>query len=1209
VALEAGTRLGPYEILAPLGAGGMGEVYRARDPRLERDVAVKVLPEELRRDESRLHRFEREARAAGALNHPNILVIHEVGTHENSLFVVSELLQGVTLRERLGRGPCGMDEAVGYAAQVGRGLVAAHAKGIIHRDLKPENLFLTTDGRVKILDFGLAKVKQPSGTLDPEAETESATAATEPGTVMGTPGYMSPEQVRGQPVDHRSDMFSFGVVLYELLGGSHPFGRETPTDALAAILDREPADLGQLKPELPAALVGVVNRCLEKEPWRRFATAQELVEELERSLSEDAESAPSVTGPEFLSRGGEAPPEEPAFVAREEELARLMCHLERALSGEGRVVFVTGEAGSGKTALASEFTRRAQRGHSDLVVASGRCNAHTGVGDPYLPFREVLGLLTGDVQTLWSAGAISRDHALRLWQVLPDSAGALVDSGPDLIDTFVPGRALIARAGGGGGGGRPAWLVRLRHLVEQKAASPALQTPRQTDLFEQYARVLHAVAAERPVLLLLDDLQWADAGSINLLFHLGRQIRGSRVLIAGIYRPSEVALGRDGERHPLAGVVNELKRDLGDIEIALAESESLEFVSALLDAEPNRLSQRFRETLYAQTGGHPLFTVELLRGMREQGALAQDEVGRWVEGETLDWRALPARVEAVIGERIARLPEELRDVLTVAAVEGEVFTAEVVAGVRGIDERRLVGVLSSDLDRRHRLVRAQGVRRLSGGRLSLYRFRHILFQKYIHNSLDDVERSRLHEDVGTMLEGLYGDQAARSAVQLARHFEEAGVIDKAAEYLRQAGEMSARLSAHGEAIAHFRKALGLLKGQPDTLAASRLELALLLDLAAPIMAVKGWNDPELRALCHRARELCSRVEDPTQLFRALFFLSIFHCQRGENKDALEVCQRYSALAEQSGAPGPAAAAHWVSGVTLIALGELARAQTHLEAATTLSRPEERRSLALAYTADPGTICLSWSSYASWFLGYPEQSAARMDKALVWARELDHPMTSAITLILAASMHRLRRDASAVRRHVEALTRISAEHQVPAAIPLTTLYRGWVLVQEGRLDDGIADMHQCLAIWRAVGSVAYRTKAHCALAEAYVKAGRVAEGLEQVSEGVAVAHATGERYYEPELHRLCGELLQMQGASDAEVAASYLHAIEIAEGQQARSWELRATTSLARLWQKQGRTEKARQQLGEIYDWFTEGFDTADLKDAKALLDDLSGSPA
>ncbi|MFY9743795.1 MAG: protein kinase [Candidatus Sulfotelmatobacter sp.] len=286
--LSAGTKLGPYEIVSLLGAGGMGEVYRARDSRLKREVAIKVLSQALSADADRLRRFEQEALATAALNHPNILAVFDIGTNEGAPYVVSELLEGETLRERLRSGAVPARKTLDYAMQVAHGLAAAHEKGIIHRDLKPENIFLTKDGRVKILDFGLAKLTQPEGQ---EQASATMTHATEAGVVMGTAGYMSPEQVRGAAVGARSDIFSFGAILYEMVSGKRAFHRETPADTMSAILKEEPADLSETNRNVSPALERIVHHCLEKNPEQRFHSASDIAFDLEHLSGATSTSA------------------------------------------------------------------------------------------------------------------------------------------------------------------------------------------------------------------------------------------------------------------------------------------------------------------------------------------------------------------------------------------------------------------------------------------------------------------------------------------------------------------------------------------------------------------------------------------------------------------------------------------------------------------------------------------------------------------------------------------------------------------------------------------------------------------------------------------------------------------------------------------------------------------------------------------------------
>ncbi|HET6372921.1 MAG TPA: protein kinase [Candidatus Polarisedimenticolia bacterium] len=291
--LTPGTRLGPYEILAPIGAGGMGEVYRARDTRLDRDVAIKVLPNRLAEDADALARFEREAKAVAALSHPNILAIHDVGRSDGISFAVTELLEGETLRSRLGSGALPSRKAIEYAVQIARGLNAAHEKGIVHRDLKPDNVFVTRDGRVKILDFGLARQAQtPLGSGGTQSPT--MLPGTEPGTVMGTVGYMSPEQVRGQPADHRADIFSFGAILFEMISGQRAFAGDSAVETMNAILKEDPKEVSETARSMPPALDRIVRHCLEKNPEERFQSCRDLAFDLESLSSASTTSAVAV---------------------------------------------------------------------------------------------------------------------------------------------------------------------------------------------------------------------------------------------------------------------------------------------------------------------------------------------------------------------------------------------------------------------------------------------------------------------------------------------------------------------------------------------------------------------------------------------------------------------------------------------------------------------------------------------------------------------------------------------------------------------------------------------------------------------------------------------------------------------------------------------------------------------------------------------------
>lgn len=904
--------------------------------------------------------------------------------------------------------------------------------------------------------------------------------------------------------------------------------------------------------------------------------------------------------------------ETPVFVAREQELARLNKLVELALSGQGCVVFVTGEAGSGKTSLVNEFIRRAQDMYADLLVATGNCNAYTGIGDPYLPFREILEFLTGDVESRWAAGAITREHALRLWSKLPIVAYALVDVGPELIDTFIQRSALLERI-------RSSFseqsnlLLRLDAFLERKPATAlSVAALHQVNLFEQYTRVLQTLQAQIPLLLVIDDLQWADAGSINLLFHLGRSLAGSRILLVGSYRSEEVALGRGGGRHPLEPVINELRRQYGDILLnlgqALGQDEGRRFVEAFLDSEPNRLDDSFRKMLYQQTLGHPLFTIELLRGLQERGDILKDFDGYWVAGPSLDWETLPVRVEAAIQERISRLPEEMQKALEVASIEGELFTAEVVARVRGIDEREILERLSGDLDRIHRLVRAQSIQRVNGQLLSRYQFRHILFQRYLYGRLDEVVRAHLHEHVGKSLEDFYSVEGGTEtiAVQLALHFQKARIVDKAVHYLYLAGQKAIQLSAYQEVITHIARALQLLGNLPASPERDQRELDLHLAMALALQGAKGAQLAEVRDVFIRARELCEKLEKKNELVQVLGGLAICYYVRGEYHKARDLAQEALILAETTNNPMLVMLCHWYLGFILLCLGEYEVALDHLRQVTdTYDHKKHHQSFLQLRGSDAGLGAMAYETCCLWCLGYPAQALKLSQKSLELARKLDHPFTLADVICFAGCLfHAMRRDADALATEADALIQVANKASLAGWLATGMRYRGEALVLQGKIQEGATQIKEGKAAMLAEEIGIYISGTLANQVEVQLKAGLLEEARSSLDEAFDFIEKTDERYWEAELFRLKGELLLM----DRDVAgaeACLNKAINIARNQKAKSLELRAIMSLCSLWQRLGKRIQAKKILTEIYNWFTEGFDTPDLVEAKALLADLA----
>lgn len=555
------------------------------------------------------------------------------------------------------------------------------------------------------------------------------------------------------------------------------------------------------------------------------------------------------------------------FVARQNELAALNEAIQAVWHGHGQLRFVSGKAGAGKTALINEFGRRAQKQDPNLLLAVGTCDPQTGPGDPYLPFREILETLIGSEATTVGRGETQAENSSRLKKAVSFSLEALVEVGPDLIGTVVPfgkimgeiGKLAVQRAG---------WLDKLSKVrtgqeqFQQELTAAAGMTSEQ--IFEQYINFLKNLSEKFPLVLILDDLQWADDASINLLFRLGRRLENHAILLLGTYRQDEVGIGRLGQRHPLDKVLIELKRYYGEIFIDLDQAtahQGREFVDALLDREPNRLGKAFREALFQHTEGHPLFTVELLHDLQQHGSLTLDEQGYWITAD-LDWQRLPARVEGVIEERFQMLAADLQESLRVASVEGEHFTAEVTAKIQARDVLPLIRQLSGDLQKVHQLIFSVDIRRAGQQRLSIYRFAHSLMRMYLYNELDVIEQAYLHESVGQALESLYGDSADEIAVQLALHFERAEIPERARHYLALAGEQAAAQFANELALDYFRRALEL------TTLEELEEQYRLLNARVNVLDVLGQRDAQ-QADLHQLYTLAEKLAVPYKLARVM----------------------------------------------------------------------------------------------------------------------------------------------------------------------------------------------------------------------------------------------------------------------------------------------------------------------------------------------------
>jgi DNA-binding SARP family transcriptional activator len=910
--------------------------------------------------------------------------------------------------------------------------------------------------------------------------------------------------------------------------------------------------------------------------------------------------------PAFLKDESRDQEDEPVFVARQREMDLLEGGLSRAMAKESQLIFLSGEAGQGKTALLRAFAGQAQAAQPDLITALGSGDAFTGAGDPYHPFRQILRWLVGDFEIWWRSGAISHEHALRLSQVMPLTIKCLMAVAPDLVDTFVSGPSLLKLVQAYQHDS-PELLDEVQQFLELRNTSRKNTRLQQADLFEQYSLLLEALSLERPILLLLDDMQWADPGSVGLLFKLSRRLRDSRVMIAAAYRPGEVRLGQDGQPHSLLGLIQELQQDGRSQLVDLDQADNQAFVSAILDSRPNRLDPQFREALYHVSGGHALFCIELLRDMVDRGDLFEDDQQLWAAAPDLDWEKLPPRLEAALARRTARLPDEAIEVLKAASVGGEEFEAEVIAGMLGKNQGSIIRQLSGVLGQKHKLVQPVGVEKHDGTALSVYRFRHILFQKYIYQHLDPIEKTLFHQEIGKLLEEWYAGREDDIAPRLAWHFREADNPWKAVHYFHRSGERALRMYADAEAIQHFEAGLALLECQPQDQKRNEQELAIQLAVAGPLRGTKGYGAPEVGRVSDRAYELALTMESSPQLFWVLFGLGGYFGAAENLRRGRQLCSQAAKAAGEIEDRVLVRLAHAGMGVMETAMGWLDEAKGHFEAFSEMYTPEIHRHLVFQSFQDFGVTSLTWLATITWLQGYPDRALDYSQRAIGLARQLGHPLSLAFALDLAGmQFHALRGEMEACQRAVEEVDCYARKQGLHVFVLDAQFFQGWLQTHEGDWEEGLGLMRQALAAIQAAGMLQSQPVLLCIYAEACFRGGLHELGLQTITAALDLVAQIDGGMPLAELLRLEGEMLQAQGAPLSQVESRFVKAIETAQQQKARLWELRAVMSLSRLRQRQGQPAQARALLAEVYAEFTEGFNTPDLIEARALLEALEG---
>ena len=837
------------------------------------------------------------------------------------------------------------------------------------------------------------------------------------------------------------------------------------------------------------------------------------------------------------------------FVGRTAEFDTLWQALDRARAGHGQVVALVGEPGVGKSRLFWEFTH-SRRTVDWLIVESGSVSYAKATA--YLPITDLLKAYFA---------IEDRDDVRKIREKVTDKLLTLDNSLEPAL---------------------PAFLALLDVTVEDDQWQNLDPPQRRQQTLDAVKRLLLRESQVQPLVLVFEDLHWIDSETQAVLDGLVESLPTARMLLLVNYRP-EYQHGWGSKTY-----YSQIRID------PLTRESAMEILSALLGGD--QALQPLKDLLIARTEGTPFYLEECVRTLVEINALVGTR-GSYRLAKPIESFQVPASVQAVLAARIDRLSLEAKQLLQSASVIGKDFPFALLHAITDLSEEEL----------RRELGRLQAAEFLYEIRMFPdleYTFKHALTHEVAYRSLLRASRQNWHERIALRLEQRFANVVEHQPQLLAHHYTEAGLGAQAVPFWQRAGERANERAAHAEAVSYLNKGLGLLEALPNTTESLTQELSLYTLLGRTLKDVRGYGYPEVEKSYARARELCRQIGKAPQLFSTLLGLSIYFVSRAELQTAHELGEQLLDMAQGVQDSVLLVEAHYVLGVTYFWMGEFVPARKHLERGIDNYDPQRHRSHIKLFGQDEGAVCLCRAAVALWYLGYPDQALTRGSEALTLAQQLSHPASLAYVRYWLAFLYHQLREVQKTQQWTNASIALSTEQGFGYWPSQEMILQGWVLTEEGRVKEGIARLRQGLVGLQAAGTEITRAYSLGLLANGYKEVGQLGEGITILDEALAAVDKTGGRWAEAELYLLKGELLARQDGSD-QAENSFHQSLAVARRQQAKSLELRAAMSMSRLWQRQGKKAEAQRLLAEIYGWFTEGFDTADLKQAKALLDELT----
>ncbi len=841
-----------------------------------------------------------------------------------------------------------------------------------------------------------------------------------------------------------------------------------------------------------------------------------------------------------------------SMIGRQDEIKCLQDRWYQVRQGTSQVVLLSGEAGIGKSRLV--------RAIKDIVAQDTpilfecRCSPQ----HQHSAFYPVVNLLKRTLQFAQDDTPETQWHKL---ESTLDQYGLAAE----------PSRSRLAN------------MLTLESPSDAPPLAPLTPQRERQQIFETIQTLLTAIADQQPVTLIIEDLHWIDASTLELLNLLVTQVPPARFMMILTCRPE---FQIPWPQHDLITQLD-LKR-LSPVQI-----EPLVLQVTGGKALPEEVMQH----LIAKTDGVPLFVEELTKMIIELG-LVREHDGQYVLMGLLPAQTIPSTLQGSLMARLDQLTPG-KAVAQLGATIGRTFSLELI--------RQTSSFPVADLELGlQQLVAAEILQQYGESPHTIFIFRHALLQDIAYQSLLRPARQRYHEHTAHILESNFLELVKTHPELLAHHLTEAGLSARAIPYWQRAAQQAIKRSAHVETIGHLTQGLALVTGLPDTAERAQSELAFQLMLGNTLVKVKGYGTPEVGQAYARSRELCQQIDDARQLARVLYGLWVFYLTRAEFQTALELAEEIQSLLASQDDEDSRLLSHNAMGSTLCFLGEFTRARDHLAQGMACEAPLPSRRPSPTDATVPHVASFAYTSWALWYLGYPDQALAASQEAERLARERRHPFALAVALFYASILHQLRREADLAYDRANAVITLASELEFAVWVAGGTLVRGWALMEQGHTAEGFEQIQQGLTAWNATGAELIRPSGLAKLAEAYDIQGKPEQGLQAIEDALTAVNETGMRYYEAELYRLKGRLLLASSTAESQVTeaaeAYYRQAIDIAQRQASKSLQLRAATHLSQLWCQQGKSELAQELLKPIYNWFSEGFNTADLQEAKALMD-------